>query len=167
MLYNFFYNILPIEVKELSIFCDSCAGQNKNFTVIRFLHYLVTKRNRFDVVKVIFPIRGHSYLQCDRDISLVNQKAETEVPDDWREELRNCRVKPTPFEVIDCGKNFDFQNWGTFLLLAYPNKCPFATRPIRMLMFCNQNRFSPNLSGWTIVVLPLYPSYVKKSTLNI
>lgn len=72
MLYHFFYNILPMEVKDLAIFCDSCAGQNKNFTVIRFLHYTVTKRKRFTTVKMIFPIRGHSYLECDRNMSLVN-----------------------------------------------------------------------------------------------
>nr|CAI5846110.1 unnamed protein product [Callosobruchus analis] len=102
MLCHLFYNILPVEVKELSIFCDSCAEQDKNITLIRFQHYMVTKRNRFDVVKVIFPIRGHAYIECDRYMSLVNQKAETQVPDDWREELGNCRVKPTLFEVIDC-----------------------------------------------------------------
>lgn len=139
MLNHFFYNILPMEVKELAIFCDSCAGQNKNFTVIRFLHYLVTKKNRFDIVKVIFPIRGHSYLECDRNMSLVNQKAYTEVPEDWRDELRNCRLKPTPFEVIDCSKNFDFEDWTTFLSPLYPTKCPFPTRPIRMLKFCSKD----------------------------
>lgn len=72
------------------------------------------KKNRFDTVKEIFPVRGHSYLECDRDMSLVKQNAYTEIPDGWREELRNCRVKPTPFDVIDCSKNFDFQNWSTF-----------------------------------------------------
>ena len=133
------YNLLPMEIKDLAIFGDSCAGQNKNFTVFRFLHYLVTKKNRFDAVKMIFPIRGHSYPECDRNMSLVNQKAYTEMPDDWNDEWRKCRVKPTPFQVIDCGKNFDFHNWSTFLSPLYPTKCPFPTRPIRMLKFCFEN----------------------------
>ena len=33
---NFLNNEVPETVKELNIFCDNCAGQNKNSTVIRF-----------------------------------------------------------------------------------------------------------------------------------
>lgn len=33
-------NVLDQKVRQLHIFCDSCAGQNKNFTLVRFLHYL-------------------------------------------------------------------------------------------------------------------------------
>ncbi|CAG9832039.1 unnamed protein product [Diabrotica balteata] len=72
-------------------------------------------------------------------MSLVNQKAYTEVPEDWRDELRNCRLKPTPFEVTDCSKNFDFQNLTSFLSPLYPTKCSFSTRPTRMLKFCSKD----------------------------
>ena len=41
---HFTTSILPTTVRKLVIFCDSCAGQNKNYTVIRYLHYLVAKR---------------------------------------------------------------------------------------------------------------------------
>lgn len=140
MFNHFVCNILPPEVKELAIFCDSCAGQNKNFTFIRFLHYLVTKKGRFDTIKVVFPIRGHSYLECDRNMSIVKQSSYTETPDDWREVLRNTRVKPCPFEVIDCGKDFSFQNWTEYLSSIYPEKCPFPTRQIRMLKISGQNK---------------------------
>ena len=140
MFNHFVYNILSPEVTEIAIFCDSCAGQNKNFTVIRFLHYLVTKKSRFNTIKVIFPIRGHSYLECDRDMSIVKQNSYIETPDDWREVLRNARVKPSPFEVIDCGIDFDFQNWTEYLSSIYPAKCPFATRPIRMLKISVENK---------------------------
>ena len=41
MLYHFSSVTLLPEVRHLEIFCDSCAGQNENYTVVRFLHYLV------------------------------------------------------------------------------------------------------------------------------
>lgn len=140
MFNHFVCNILSPEVTELAIFCDSCAGQNKNFTFIRFLHFLVTKKGRFNTIKVIFPIRGHSYLECDRDMSIVKQNSYTETPEDWREVLRNARVKPFPFEVIDCGEDLNFQNWTEYLSSIYTAKCPFPTRPIRMLKISVENK---------------------------
>lgn len=44
---------------------DSCGGQNKNKTVIRFCSWLSAKSNK--KITHIFPIRGHSYCQCDRN----------------------------------------------------------------------------------------------------
>lgn len=140
MFRHFVFNILPFEVRELCIFCDSCAGQNKNYTFIRFLHHLVTMEDRFETIKVIFPIRGHSYLECDRNMSIVKQNSYTEVPEDWRDVLRNTRVKPTPFTVIDCGVDVVFQNWTDHLSSIYPKKCPFPTRPIRMLKISGKER---------------------------
>ena len=37
-------NKVPETVKELHIFYDNCAGQNKNYTVIRFPHSLIGRR---------------------------------------------------------------------------------------------------------------------------
>ncbi|KAL3273905.1 hypothetical protein HHI36_015332 [Cryptolaemus montrouzieri] len=49
---------------------------------------------------------GYSYLECDPNISLINEKAYTETPDDWREVIRNSRLKPTPFQEEDSRKMF-------------------------------------------------------------
>jgi hypothetical protein len=133
MIKHFVDNILSPTVKHLIIFCDSCAGQNKNYTVIRFLHYLVNKINKFQTIKVVFPIRGHSYMEGDKDMSLINAKSHTETPDDWRDVIRNSRIKPLPFIVIDCAKEVKFETWTEFLSGIYVKKCPFPTRPIRVL----------------------------------
>ncbi|KAG8289755.1 hypothetical protein J6590_103595 [Homalodisca vitripennis] len=69
-------------IRELLIFCDSCAGQNYNLTFIRYLHYMVTKKDRFDEVTVTFPIRGHSYMEPDKNIGLINKKAAVETPNE-------------------------------------------------------------------------------------
>lgn len=47
MLWGYAFNHLESEVKDLIIFCNSCCGQNKNFTVFRMLHYIVHFVKRF------------------------------------------------------------------------------------------------------------------------
>lgn len=118
MIDHFVNSILPNTVRHLAIFCDSCAGQNKNYSVIRYLHHLVTQQNRFDSVKVIFPIRGHSYLECDRDMSLIKQTSYVEVPNEWRDVIKNSRAKPFPFKVINCTQEM-FKAWTQFLSPMY------------------------------------------------
>lgn len=100
-LFFFIFNELPIEVRLLHIFCDSAGGQNKNFTVVRILHYIVHDIKRLDSIQVTFPIRGHSYLECDKNMGLINLKTRMELPKDWIDVLKNARKKPEPFKVID------------------------------------------------------------------
>lgn len=58
--------------KELHIFSDNCWGQNKNHTVIRMLMSL-TDCGLFEKIIHYFPVRGHSFLPCDRDFALVKK----------------------------------------------------------------------------------------------
>ncbi|GFV49314.1 uncharacterized protein TNCV_685611 [Trichonephila clavipes] len=88
---------------------------------------------QFETVKVVFPIRGHSYTEGDKDMSLINIKSYTETPDDCRDVIKNSRIKPSPFRVIDCAKEVKFETWTDFLSSIYVRKCPMQTRPIRVL----------------------------------
>lgn len=129
-LYHFSMNVLNQKVKHLHIFCDSCAGQNKNFTLVRFLHFLVHKLERFDCIKVTFPERGHSYLECDKDFGLISQKSKVEIPSQWNDVFKAALQKPTPFEVLYCSQEFFFA-WTNFLQKTYLQKD---------LSFCDQAR---------------------------
>lgn len=143
---HFINEKLHKEVRHLEIFCDSCAGPNKNWTVIRFLHYIVHFTRRLESVKVTFPIRGHSYLECDRNMIVINQKKWIELPRDWVEEFRIARSKPTPFQEIDVDKNV-ICGWTDHLQEIYSKKCPFATRPIREMLI--ESQFSLSLQQRT------------------
>ncbi|GFS17248.1 hypothetical protein ElyMa_006817700 [Elysia marginata] len=113
----YFTTIVPAEVKTLVLFCDSCAGQNKNWSVIRYLHFLTAHLQRFDEIKMSFPIRGHSYMECDRDMAVINQKARVEVLDDWIREFEAARKNPSPFIFVRA-------NQGMFLGMAQHLKKP-------------------------------------------
>lgn len=129
-LHNYIFNMLDKNTRELVIFCDSCGGQNKNYTMFRFIHYVVHNAKRLDMIKIIFPIRGHSYLECDRNMGCINQKSPCETPDDWVKVIREARKKPYPFHVIKVDQPL-VRKWTTFLSPKYKKTCPFLSRPIR------------------------------------
>lgn len=61
------------KVETLMLFCDNCAGQNKNNTAVR-LNMCLVDNGRFKKIEQIFPIRGHSYLPCDRAFGVIKKK---------------------------------------------------------------------------------------------
>lgn len=138
MLYHFFSNILSNDVREIHIFCDSCSGQNKNWTVLRFLHYTTVVLKRFDKITVTYPVRGHSYMECDKNMALINQKTPAETPGDWREAIACARVKPSPFQVVECTTDM-FKAWGSALERNYSKKFTAKTRPIKQIIFRAEN----------------------------
>lgn len=71
ILEHYFFKTLDPKVRQLIIFYDSCAGQNKNYNAIRFFHYMVCKKKRFDNIKMVFSILGYSYLECDIDMGKI------------------------------------------------------------------------------------------------
>lgn len=52
--------------KKLRLFCDGCGGQNKNNIVLGALQHWLSSKKFFDDIELVFPVRGHSYLPCDR-----------------------------------------------------------------------------------------------------
>lgn len=134
MLNNFILEHLSPAVRILHIFCDSCAGQNKNATVIKYLHYAVHFMKRLETVTVTFPERGHSYLECDRNMTLIPKKQVAEIPQDLYNIIRQARVKPSPFQVIQCEQEL-FRDWTTFFKQSevYKGKLAMQTRPIKEL----------------------------------
>ena len=98
---HFFNNLVPDSVKQLHLFCNGCPGQNKNWTLTRFLFSRVHFSKRFDSIKPFFPIQGYCYMKCDRDLSMVNRRRGAELQEHWVEEFRSTRKKPSPFNVIE------------------------------------------------------------------
>lgn len=137
-LYHFCTEVLKPEVQHLRIFCDSCAGQNKNYTLVRFLHYMVHGKKRFQSIDVVFPVRGHSYLECDKDFGLIKQKSVVEVPSQWVNVFKEARIKPAPFEVICCTQEM-FLAWTSFLLPFFRKTCLFPTRPVKEIQISNNH----------------------------
>ena len=59
--------------KDLVIFADNCAGQNKNiYVVLNCLRLL--QLGDLDSIKIEFMVAGHSYMPCDRAFGSIEQK---------------------------------------------------------------------------------------------
>ena len=113
-LFHFFNNFLPEEVEKVFLYSDGCGGQNKNYTIIHFLYSLVALKKCFKKIHHIFPIRGHSFLPCDRDFAFVElrkRRVETlYIPDQWIPIIEDSRVH-NKFDVVRVTNKdiFDFQ----------------------------------------------------------
>ena len=71
------FNIHILSTQKVYFYCY-------DETVLHFFYHLVHKIERFDSIRVSYPIRGHSYMECDRDMAIINQMFLAETPEDWR-----------------------------------------------------------------------------------
>ena len=114
-LHDYIQNHIPTEVKELHIFSDGCPGQNRNNTVVRFLLAL-QENGRFSKIYHYFPIRGHSFLPCDRDFGtlkrLVKKYDRVYLPEEYESMILRSRItKPFEFKRVCYQDIINYKNW--------------------------------------------------------
>lgn len=120
----------------LIIFSDGCAGQNKNYTMVRFLYFIVHVLKIFQTVMHIFPVRGHSFLPNDQDFSIISKikaKATVELPGEWDDIINKSRSKPSPFKVVNVNQSnlYNVEKAVSPYFLKVP-KPPLKLKSIRM-----------------------------------
>ncbi|KAF2890795.1 hypothetical protein ILUMI_15378 [Ignelater luminosus] len=103
-------------VRRLEIFCDSCGGKNKNYTMCRFFHYLIHIEKRFDFIQVTFLI----------NFGLVYQRTRVELPKEWADVLRSSRSKPSPFDVKEVSQEY-FRSWTQHFTSRFKRQCQFLS----------------------------------------
>ena len=64
---------LPPEIKEISLFGDTCGGQNRIVYICALLLYLVKTLN-LEVIEQKFLESGHSYMEADSMHSAIEEK---------------------------------------------------------------------------------------------
>ena len=133
ILLHYFIEILSTEVTHLQLFCDSCPGQNKNWTMLRFFHYMVHQKKRFANIKLSFLIREHSYMECDQDMIVINQKFHIDTPTDWRRHFKDARKSPSPFHIISV-ENTMLLNIEKNIKTLYFTSSPIQTQPPREIV---------------------------------
>lgn len=63
---------VPNDIKEVHVYSDNCGGQNKNHA-LNSVFLAFTDSGRFEKIEQFYPIRGHSFLPCDRDFAIVKR----------------------------------------------------------------------------------------------
>lgn len=116
MVLDFVTHHIPEEVQELHVFSDACGGQNRNHALCRLLCSL-TMNNRFKVIHQYYPIRGHSFMPCDRMFGTVKREVRRHdrvfSPEQYNSMIRSAKKKQPTFEVntVQCDSFLDFKNW--------------------------------------------------------
>ena len=121
---NHYMNMyVPDTITDLHLFCDGCPGQNKNNTVIRFLMALSVQKNM--MIHIYFPVRGHSFNDCDRNFSVVKRKIRREDRVFTHQQYVNLILQSSNTEKFNVEKvnteNFiDFKIWAQMNFTGKP-----------------------------------------------
>ncbi|KAK3922474.1 Replicase polyprotein 1a [Frankliniella fusca] len=78
---------LPEEVESVTLWSDTCGGQNKNSIITATLQTVLLHKKSLKTIDQKFLVPGHTHLECDRDHSIIESKkkqaAHIFVPRDW------------------------------------------------------------------------------------
>lgn len=116
LLHHYLENILLKTVKTLYLFSDNCFAQNKNKTIVQYLHtYINTSNTNIRLILHQFPEPGHSFLPCDRCFGLIEKEKRKKeivyVPGDWIKLVKKTSKK---FRVVEVTQDLFFDFSGTF-----------------------------------------------------
>ena len=95
--------------QKLILWSDNCCGQNKNRGMLAMMLTLVAKGYFTDITHK-FPVRGHTFLSCDRDFAVIEKAKRGKtpvVPRDLVKIIAHANQKH-PFLVVN---NTDFFEW--------------------------------------------------------
>ncbi|XP_072384056.1 uncharacterized protein [Diabrotica undecimpunctata] len=59
--------------KKLILWSDNCGGQNKNQFMIA-MYLTILANNVFEEIIHKFPVKGHTFLNCDRDFAIIEKR---------------------------------------------------------------------------------------------
>lgn len=149
LLYHYINNSVDPQVKTLYVFSDACPGQNRNHTLVRlFLSLTITRR--FNEVHVFFPIRGHSFLPCDRNFGVIKRVIKRHdriyTPDQYNTMISTAKTKQPAFVVqsVSTEQILNFKDWWpTFSkknCVSVQTKQPFKISTYRQLTFTAAKR---------------------------
>lgn len=122
---NYVDHFIPGNIKHLHIFSDACGGQNRNHALSRFILTL-TMTGRFETINQYYPIRGHSFMPCDRTFGVVKRAVKKYdriySPEKYVEIICNAKKTPPGFEVVVV-KNEDILKYKDWWPNYYKKTC--------------------------------------------
>lgn len=113
------------EVKVVSLFCDSCPGQNKNRQMLVMLHHFVQRSKSVQEISITYLLPGHTYMPADSMHSVIESNYRKKIiwaPSEWPTIITNSRINPRPYEV-NVRTYKDFQDWKEIQELSLTSAC--------------------------------------------
>lgn len=122
---------------ELSLYCDSCAGQNCNKAVIAVLAYFLNSSTFVHRIKITYLLPGHTMMPVDSVHSTIESFVRNRTiwaPSEWPTIIRSARTNPSGYDCIEM-EHTDFKNWKSFADLLLPNKIKLKLNKLRIATF--------------------------------
>jgi len=181
-------------IETVSLFCDSCPGQNKNNQILAaILWFMMNKANNIKFLSITYLQPGHTYMPVDSMHATIESNLKKKIiwaPSEWPTVISNARFKPKPYEVFTL-KHEDFMDYKTLQINIFPklSKADDGTKikinDIKRVSFTKQssvitiqNSFDPDSDKKEVTVNKpkqrrgsnssvLQPAYKKKLSISI
>lgn len=101
-LYNYLKLVDSRGVKKLILYCDSCAGQNKNKTILSILRYFLSKSINLETIQINYLLSGHTYMPVDSMHATIEREVRKLIvwaPSQWPTFIESARKNPRPYQV--------------------------------------------------------------------
>lgn len=112
-------------VTSISLYCDSCPGQNKNRQIITMIFLFIQKQAKhINEIKLTFLLPGHTYMPVDSVHATIERfvkKRTIWTPSEWVTLISNARINPKPYEVVVLTYK-DFRDWKKEALKYFPTQ---------------------------------------------
>jgi hypothetical protein len=95
-LYYYLKEGLPANVKHLTIFSDTCGGQNRNRNIAALLLWTVQNHNHLNIIEQKFLESGHTYMEVDSMHAAIENAAKNvslNSVSDWKNIFKQARKK--------------------------------------------------------------------------
>lgn len=112
-LFYYIKNLLDPKIKNLTLWSDSCGGQNRNIKMVLMLKAILADNPNIESITLKYLQSGHTFLPNDTDFSKIETALKNYpriyTPQDYMNVMKTCR-KANPLRVI----KMDSQNfWST------------------------------------------------------
>lgn len=153
--------------KTIVLMSDATGGQNRNATVTKCCTWFAKTH---DMERIhLYPIRGHSFSQCDHNYGLVRSKIKKrEVigsASPWLEPIVTCRENPSRFELtMDRALVKDWETALSNFFLPVPKS---SLRKFTIVKFVMMKYTKSGIVLCSESYIPLYTPFTFLATLNL
>lgn len=124
-------------VKNLLLYSDSCAGQNKNKIVFAAVHTALQECQHIETIQMNFLLPGHTSMPVDSIHAVIENSVKNTVihaPSQWSTVFTLARKNPKPYnvEVLKCA---DFVAWDSISDKYFKNNLAGKISQIRVITF--------------------------------
>lgn len=125
----------------ISLYCDSCAGQNRNRSMLATIFYFLKESTFVTNIKITYLLPGHTMMPVDSIHSTIESFVRNRTvwaPSEWYTLISNSRTNPNGYKCIAMSHT-DFKNWKQYSENIFPNSCKLSIQRLRCAIFQKDN----------------------------